>query len=130
MKRKALALALVIVIALVLAAVVYGVQITRNSNPPSNPKPSPSLPRTSPAISIYVTDNYSTIQQAIDSASPGSAIYVRSGDYNVSVTVNKAVWLIGENRQAKIDAHSVGPDLLICHSDVNITGFDLARACF
>lgn len=141
MKRQNLAATLIIIIALILTATVYGVQSTLNSTSNSNSKPSSPQPQTSspsqeefelpiltpPAISIYVPDNYSTIQQAIDTASPGAAIFVRTGQYNIPVTVNKGVWLIGENGQAKIDAHSIGPDLLVCSNDVNITGFDLTN---
>jgi parallel beta-helix repeat protein len=142
MKRAAIAL--FFAATLILVAMVCGVQITLTSNSPSNPQPTPSHPQASPsvspssvefelptltpqAISIYVPDNYSTIQQAINSASPGEAIFVRAGDYDASVTINKAVWLIGENGQARIDAHSLEPDILICHSDVNITGFNLTN---
>ncbi|HLN45944.1 MAG TPA: right-handed parallel beta-helix repeat-containing protein [Candidatus Sulfotelmatobacter sp.] len=142
MKRQNLAATLIIIIALILTATVYGVQSTLNSNSVSTSKPNSSQLQTSssqsqeefelpiltpPAISIYVPDNYSTIQQAIDIASSGAAIFVRIGQYNAPVTVNKDVWLIGENGQFKIDAHSIGVDLLICHNDVNITGFDLTN---
>jgi len=42
----------------------------------------------SPAT-IYVPDNYSTIQAAVDAASPGDTIIVYPGTYNENVDVNK-----------------------------------------
>ena len=44
---------------------------------------------------IWVPDNYSTIQAAINGASDGDTIYVRSGKYLENVKVNKTVELIG-----------------------------------
>ena len=81
----------------------------------------PSAP---PSGSIIVPDDFSTISQAIATASDGQTIFVRKGCYNESVIVDKSLWLIGEN-QTLIDAHSVGVDLLISHSNVNVTGFTL-----
>ncbi len=144
MNRRAFAATLFIIVALVSAALAYGIQSTLNTSSIPNPKPNSPQSETSestpplqtefelpvltpPAISVYVPDNYSTIQQAIDGASPGAAILVRAGQYNHPVKVNKAVWLIGENGQVKIDSHSTGVDLLVCHNDVNITGFSLAN---
>jgi RHS repeat-associated protein len=38
---------------------------------------------------IYVPDNYSTIQQAVNAANPGDTIVVRDGTYTENVNVNK-----------------------------------------
>jgi parallel beta-helix repeat protein len=71
-----------------------------------------------------VPDNYSRIQEAVDHAFDGAAILVRAGVYNESVTVNKALWLVGgDNQTTIIDAHSVAPDLCILADNVNVTGF-------
>jgi parallel beta-helix repeat protein len=51
---------------------------------------------------------------------------VRKGTYRVPVTVDKAVWLVGEDNESTIiDAHSVGPNFLITHDGVNVTGFNM-----
>ena len=42
----------------------------------------------SPSI-IYVPDDYSTIQAAVDAASPGNTIIVKDGIYTENVDVNK-----------------------------------------
>ena len=40
-------------------------------------------------------DDYTTIQAAINAAQPGDTIYVRAGEYNETVTINKLVKLYG-----------------------------------
>jgi nitrous oxidase accessory protein len=51
---------------------------------------------------IVVPDNYSTIQDAIDNATAGDTIFVRSGNYNQNLTINKALTLIGQNTNTAI----------------------------
>ena len=81
-----------------------------------------------PEPTILVPDNYATIQEAVDNASDGDAILVRAGTYQETITIDKTIWIIGENNQTTIiDAHSVGPDLLITDNGVNITGFNLTN---
>lgn len=46
---------------------------------------------------IRVPDDYPTIQEAINAASPGDTIQVAAGTYYERVTVNKTVTLIGED---------------------------------
>ncbi len=46
---------------------------------------------------IYVPSNYSTIQAAINAASPGDIINVSSGTYSGSIIVNKSLTLIGQD---------------------------------
>lgn len=77
---------------------------------------------------IVVPDDYPTIQQAVDNASDGDMIFVRKGQYNETVTVDKSLWLLGEEKQSTIiNAHSVGPDVLIIHDNVNVTGFKMVN---
>lgn len=42
-----------------------------------------------PETAIFVPDNYATIQQAVDAASPGDTIIVRDGTYTENVKVEK-----------------------------------------
>ena len=52
---------------------------------------------------ITVPDDYPTIQEAINVASPGDSIFVRAGTYHEHVTINKNnLTLIGEDRRRTI----------------------------
>ena len=53
--------------------------------------------RNAQASSLIVPDNYPTIQAAIDAATPGDTIVVRSGTYFENLTLNKAVTLTAES---------------------------------
>ncbi len=46
---------------------------------------------------LIVPDQYPTIQAAIDNASAGDTVFVRSGIYNQSVTIDKPINLVGQN---------------------------------
>ena len=52
---------------------------------------------------IYVggsgTDNYSSIQEAINDSSDGDSIFVYRGIYNETLIVNKSINLIGGNKE-------------------------------
>ena len=62
------------------------------------PLPAKAEPKT-----ITVPDDYSTIQAAIGNASAGDTVFVRNGVYNgTRITIDKALSLIGENRQETI----------------------------
>jgi parallel beta-helix repeat protein len=100
------------------------------SSPSASPSPSPSslptvtLPSTPTVFDIVVPDNYSSIQQAVNDAAEGAAILVRAGLYNEAVTINKSLWLVGEDKQiTTVDAHSAAPSIFILADRVNITGF-------
>ena len=54
----------------------------------------------SPGITIWVPDNYTTIQAAVNASSPGDTITVRDGTYNENVKVNKSVTIQSENSTA------------------------------
>jgi hypothetical protein len=52
---------------------------------------------------IVVPDDYSTIQAAIENASPSDIVFVRSGSYSGGIIINKPISLIGEDsRNTKI----------------------------
>jgi peptide/nickel transport system substrate-binding protein len=80
---------------------------------------------------IIVPDDYSTIQEAINAANPGDTIYVREGTYYSGVNVNKAVSLIGENRETTIiDCYGEEIGFSIYQNYVNITGFTIEHASY
>lgn len=131
----------VICTALIIGAVIYGASTFQKTSSSSTltptPSPTPSkfsaptltkAPSSPPSGAIVVPDSYSTIQQAVRHASDGDTIFVRKGQYNETVTVEKSLWLVGEDKQSIIDAHSIGPDVLILHDNVNVTGFTMINS--
>ena len=57
---------------------------------------------TSEPTTTTVQGYFSTIQEAINAASPGDVIHVPSGVYNENIEVNKTVWLIGNGSYSTI----------------------------
>jgi len=70
--------------------------------------------------------NYSNIQDAIDNASDGDTVYVYSGTYPTSsIYIEKAIQIIGENRETTIVESTVNAEIYIqSHTDnVSISNF-------
>ena len=81
----------------------------------------------------YVDDNgtadFTTVQEAVDAASPGDTIYVYSGLYIENIIVNKTVKLIGEDKNTTVlDGNDTEDTLYISGTHVEITGFTIQRA--
>lgn len=75
---------------------------------------------------VIVPDQYPSIQDAIDNISDGDTIYVRAGVYYEHVVVNKAVVLVGENRDTTIiDGSHVGIVVNITRDSISISGFTI-----
>jgi parallel beta-helix repeat protein len=73
---------------------------------------------------LIVPDDYPTINAALGGAINGDTIFVRNGIYNETLTVNKAVSLIGENRETTIINGQITRTVLaVQHDNVNVTGF-------
>jgi parallel beta-helix repeat protein len=93
-------------------------------------------PTAKAATTIYVPDNYSTIQAAVDAASPGDSVIVRSGTYKENVIVNKSITLRGVDRNTTIiDATKIisGIDSgtgIRASSISIITGFTIINGCY
>jgi parallel beta-helix repeat protein len=87
------------------------------------------LPTASAAV-LYVggegPGNYTTIQGAIDAASPGDTIYVYSGVYEESVSISKPLMLVGE-RAETTEISAVGQEraINVLASHVNVSGFTI-----
>jgi len=83
---------------------------------------------------IWIVDDdeladFRTIQEAINNASSGDTIFVRSGIYFESILVIRTVSLIGENRNTTIiDGSGAGSVISIAASGVNIQGFTVRNS--
>ena len=80
------------------------------------------------ATTLYVggggSGNYTTIQGAIDAASPGDTVYVYGGTYYENIIIDKMVSLLGEHRDTTIvDGNGTGVVVRVSADWVNITGF-------
>jgi parallel beta-helix repeat protein len=71
-----------------------------------------------------VPDDYATIQEAINAASAGDTIYVKTGTYYESVVVNKTVSLVGESRDNTIlNGTSPDSEVIVEAGNVEISNF-------
>jgi len=78
---------------------------------------------------ITVPDEYLTIQEAINHATSGDTIFVKSRTYNEHVIVNKPVSLIGENKDTTIvDGTGTGTVIRIVSSNVRVINFTVRNA--
>ncbi|MEM3728513.1 MAG: NosD domain-containing protein [Candidatus Bathyarchaeia archaeon] len=81
------------------------------------------------STTLIVPDDFDSIQDAINNASQGAIIYVRSGTYPENILINKSITLIGENRENTIiDGGGVGNVISIQASNVNISGFTIRNS--
>jgi len=80
---------------------------------------------------IWVPDNYTAIQEAINAASPGDTIRVRAGTYYENVVVNKTLSLIGEDKDSTIiDANDADAVLTIQANSTTVEGFIIQNGSF
>jgi len=76
---------------------------------------------------------YNTIQEAVDAASDGDTVFVKSGTYNESVSIDVAVSLVGEDPATTTingDMRLSGTVVLIRHHYVNVTGFTIQPSSY
>jgi parallel beta-helix repeat protein len=78
---------------------------------------------------ITVPDDFPTIQEAVDAAGPGDTVFVKNGVYYEHVTVNKAISLVGEDRNLTvIDGDGSGSVVLFLNvSNARISEFTIRR---
>lgn len=93
-------------------------------------------------LDTIIVDNegdgdFTTIQDAIDSANPGEIILVYSGNYNENIVVDKAINLIGEDEELGdgidvgkpvIDGTELGNSVLINADNVKLEGFKVQNS--
>ncbi len=74
---------------------------------------------------IIVPNDYPTIQQAINAASPGETIVIKDGTYAENVRVNKSVTIISENGSANCIVQAASNDHVFAVDNVTISGFTI-----
>jgi len=118
MKRKVTILALL----LISSALTFGFHLLpRLRATEVSDKVDTASPKT-----IWVPDNFTSIQEAIDNASSGDAIRVRAGTYYEHVVVNKPLVFIGEDRSTTIiDGNGTGTVVNVTANNVDISGFTI-----
>jgi len=78
---------------------------------------------------IYVPEEFSSIQSAINNATSGDTIFVGQGIYYENIVVNKSISLIGENRSTTIiDGSGLRSVIKISGNRVEISGFTLRNS--
>ena len=82
---------------------------------------------------IVVPFHHSTIQAAVDAASDGDTVFVKSGTYSESVSIDVAISLVGEDPATTTiigDLRLNGTVVLIQHNNVNVTGFTIQPSAY
>jgi len=78
---------------------------------------------------IYVPDDYSTIQAAVDAASLGDTVFVYSGMYYENVVIDKTIDLVGEDKNNTIiDGDGLGDVVKITADSASISGFTIQNS--
>ena len=78
---------------------------------------------------IWVPDSYTTIQEAIDKANEGDTIFVRATTYYEHVIVDKALSIVGENKDGTIiDGEGAGTVVDIRANNVILSNFTIQNA--
>jgi len=83
------------------------------------------------AATIYVPDDYTRIQWAVDYATAGDTLIVREGTYEENVDVNKSLTIESERGYNFTIIHAANPDkpvLKISADNVSIIGFTIKNA--
>ncbi|HDQ05311.1 MAG TPA: hypothetical protein ENN36_01135 [Candidatus Bathyarchaeota archaeon] len=78
---------------------------------------------------LVVPDDYATIGWAVGNASAGDTVYVKSGTYNESVTIDKPLSLIGEGMSSTIilseGTRGSGHTIHVKADNVTVSGFTI-----
>jgi len=83
------------------------------------------------SATIYVPDNYSTIQEAVNAANPSDTIIVRDGTYTENIDVNKTLTIQSENGADStiVQAANSGDHVFgVTADNVEINGFTVKGA--
>jgi nitrous oxidase accessory protein NosD len=83
----------------------------------------------SSSATITVPDDFVTLQEAIDNATSGDTIFVKSGTYYERFTINKPVNIQGQNKETTIiDGLHSGDIITVNTGDVSLVGLTIRNA--
>jgi nitrous oxidase accessory protein len=78
---------------------------------------------------LFVPDDYATIEWAVGNATAGDTVYVRSGTYNESVSIDKPLSLIGEDMSSTVifseGTRGSGYTIHVKADNVTVSGFTI-----
>lgn len=77
------------------------------------------------ASTIYVPDDHSTIQEAVEHANKGDTIFVGDGVYQESVNVNKRLNIRSQNGSSNCTVDGVGTGFILFADETTIKGFTI-----
>ncbi|HEC94349.1 MAG TPA: hypothetical protein ENI45_00095 [Thermoplasmatales archaeon] len=73
-------------------------------------------------------EDYTSIQDAINNASPGDIIYVYNGTYRENIIIDRSIELLGESKSGTvIDARNISYGASIRSSNVRLKGFTITN---
>jgi parallel beta-helix repeat protein len=125
--KKIVLLAFVLV--LLLTGIVWGLMKPTVTHTNENNSPCERKFVFAGSKTIWVPDNFTSIQEAINNANDGDTIFVRANTYYENVVVNKTVSLVGENKyDTIIDGTYTGTVIEVAASNVKITGFTVRNS--
>ena len=117
--KKIIGLIIIIVVILAFTIFIYFTNNDSNSNVQNDTIKSYH-------VSIGGKGNYSSIQEAIDSASENDIILVSSGIYFENIKINKSIELTGEDKNTTIiDGNGSGIVINVLADNVKIIGFTI-----
>ena len=76
-------------------------------------------------VTINVPQDYPTVQDAISHASPGDTIHVSSGTYNETLFIDKALTLVGEDKESTFLVNNGTTVVQVNLTSIIISGFTI-----
>ena len=117
--KKIIGLIIIVVVILAFSIFVYYTNNDNSSNGQNNSTKNYF-------VSIEGKANYSSLHEAIDSASDNDIIFVGSGTYFENIKISKSIELIGEDKNTTIiDGNGSGVVINISADNVKISGFTI-----